>query len=123
MATAIPDMTQLLSDVETQIAALAQSTVSNFKTQAIADGNTLVNQVKDDVSRWTFLLASGQLKINEFEFLVSSQKDMVKMLGLEQAGLAQVRILHFSEGVLNIVIDVALRTVVGNAIPIPIPRV
>ncbi|RFM30097.1 hypothetical protein [Deminuibacter soli] len=123
MATSVPDISQILSEVESQIGTLAQSTVSNFKDQAIADGKTLLNDVKNDVSRWTFLLSTGQLKIAEFEFLVGSQRTLVKMISLEQAGLAELRVLHFAEGVLNIVIDVVLKTVVGNAIPIPVPKV
>jgi heme oxygenase len=111
-----PNMSQVFSEIEQQVKTLAETTVSNFKNEAITDAQKLVASIKSDMTRWTNLLSTGQIKITEFEFLVGSEKSVVAMLSLEQAGLAQLRVQNFLGGVLNIVIDVVLKRVVGNTL-------
>lgn len=115
-----PNMAEVFSDIEQQIITLAEVTVSNFKNQAISDAKNLVNTIKTDIIRWTNLLSTGQIKISEFEFLVGSEKSLTAMISLEQAGLAQLRIQNYLNGVLNVVIDVVLKKVIGNTV-IPAP--
>ena len=116
------NITQILSQIEQSVITLAETTVSNYKNQAIQDGKDLLSAIKDDLVRWTNLLAQGSLTVEEFEFLVGSEKEVIEMNALEQAGLAAVRIASFAEGVLNVVIDTVLKMVIGN-IPIPIPQI
>ncbi|MEO6549035.1 MAG: hypothetical protein ABIN94_13595 [Ferruginibacter sp.] len=115
--TQAPDIKEIFADIEKQVMALAEATVSNFKDQAVADAKVLVNVFKHDIIRWTNLLSTGQITIAEFEFLVGSEKTITKMVALEQAGLAQLRISAFMSGVLNVVTDVVLKTVIGNETP------
>jgi hypothetical protein len=117
----LPNMTEVFTDIEQQIITLAETTVSNFKNQAISDAKNLVSTIKADISRWTNLLSTGQIKISEFEFLVGTEKSLTAMISLEQAGLAQLRIQNYLNGVLNIVIDVVLKKVIGNTVsPAPV---
>jgi hypothetical protein len=109
-----PNMAEVFSDIEQQIITLAEVTVSNFKDQAISDAKNLVNTIKSDIIRWTNLLSTRQIKISEFEFLVGTEKSLTTMISLEQAGLAQLRIQNYLNGVLNVVIDVVLKKVIGN---------
>ena len=111
----MPDQKKLFKEMEQQITSLAESTVSNFKKQAIADAKQILADLKHDLIRWTNLLAEKKIKINEFEWLVNSDKELIKMKSLENAGLAATRVSAFGLGVINIVIDTTLRKVVGNA--------
>ena len=111
----MPEQEKLFSEIEGQVLALAQSTVSNFKEQAIADAKEILAELKPDLIRWTALLEQGQIKVNEFEWLINSDKELIKMKALENAGLAATRASAFGLGVLNIVIDTTLRRVIGNA--------
>ena len=108
------DQDKLFKEMEKQIISLAQSTVSNFKKQAVADAKQILAELKPDLKRWTLLLAQKKIKINEFEWLVNSDKELVKMKALENAGLAATRTSAFGLGVLNIIIDTTLRRVVGD---------
>jgi len=112
----LTNMTEIFTEIEQHVKTLAETTVSNFKNEAIADAQNLVATIKSDIIRWTNMLSTGQIKITEFEFLVGSEKSLVSMLSLQQAGLAQLRIQNFLGGVLNIIIDVALKKVIGNTI-------
>lgn len=111
---------QILTQAEQNIITLAETSVSNYKNQAIQDGRNLLAAIKDDLARWTNLLAQGSLKIDEFEFLVASEKEVITMNALEQAGLAALRISSFVEAALNIIIDTVLKSVIGN---VPVPQI
>ena len=112
----LPNMTAVFSEIEQQIVTLAETTVSNFKNQAISVAKNLVSTIKADISRWTNLLSAGHIKISEFEFLVGTEKSLITMISLEQTGLAQLRIQNYLNGVLNIIIDVVLKKVIGNTV-------
>lgn len=115
------DFDALFKEIEQQIITLAEGTVSNFRDEAIKDANELVEAIKGDLIRWTKLLEQGEIKINEFEWLVNSDKELAKMKALEKAGLAATRIEQFAMSVLNLIVDKALKLAVGNAIPLPVP--
>jgi hypothetical protein len=51
------------------------------------------------------LLIEGKLTTEEFEWLVNSQKDLIQMAALKQAGLAAIRIDQFKASLLNMVVD------------------
>jgi hypothetical protein len=105
------DFTAIFKDIEKQIVTLASATTSNYKEEAIADGKLLLAAIKDDLERWLTLLKNGTIKTWEFEWLVNSDKSLVKMNALKQAGLAAVRIQQFSMSVLNMIVDTSLKAV------------
>ena len=107
----MPDFDAIFKDIQTQVVTLAETTVSKYKDEAIADGKKLLAQMKDDLLRWIDLLAEKKLKTGEFEWLVNSDKEIVKMAALEKAGLAEIRVQQFSMSVLNVIADVALKSV------------
>jgi hypothetical protein len=92
---------QLKKDVE----ALAESTLKNYVSKAKTDAQTMLNQMKDKLQRWTTLLIEGKLTTEDFEWLVNSQKDLIQMAALKQAGLAAIRIDQFKASLLNLVVD------------------
>lgn len=96
-----------LAALRTGIVQLAQDTVIDFKDQAIQDGEDFLQQTKDDLQRWTNLLAQGQLTRDDFQFLVVSKRDLAEMHALTQAGLALVAIQTFRDGLINLVINTA----------------
>jgi hypothetical protein len=104
------DLKPIFKEIETQIALLAAGTTSKYRDEAIADGNQLLADIKEDLERWLLLLANGELKTWEFEWLVNSDKSLVKMHALKQAGLAAIRIQQFSMSVLNLIVDASLKT-------------
>lgn len=113
----MPNYDEIFKEIGNQIIDLAQKTVSNYKQVAIADAKALVAGMSEDLKKWTGLLASNDLDTEEFEILVNSEKDLVEMKALETAGLAAIRITQFVGSVLNMIVDVVLKAVVGNVIP------
>ncbi len=105
------DFDDIFKQLKTGVTSLAKLTVSNYINDAKADGLSLLNEMKDDLQRWTKQLISGDLTTKDFEWLVNSEKDTIKMAALEQAGLALIRIDQFKNSVLNLVVDTIFNAV------------
>lgn len=108
------DYKELFKNIEQQIVSLAENTVGKYKEEAIAEAKQLLANMKTDLIRWTDLLAEKQIKVNEFEWLVNSDKELVKMKGLEKAGLAATEATAFGAKVIALVINTVKTAVSGG---------
>jgi hypothetical protein len=97
----------LLKDAGTQIEKLAAQLFTNFKDQAVTDGQDFLQRARNDLNDWTHALEAGQMTKDEFTSLVKGESDLAEMRALKQAGLAQIDIDTFTNGVINIVINAA----------------
>lgn len=109
------DFKPVLKDIESQIAVLADATVTKYKDEAVEDGKQILSLIKDDLIRWMELLSQGLIKPSEFEWLVNSDKEMIKLTGLKKAGLAKIRAEQFGMGVLNVIANTTLNSLTKTA--------
>jgi len=99
------DIKSFLAQLQDGIVDLAKSNFKKLSKQATADGKQLLATLKDDLGRWTRLLAEGQITKKEFETLLIGQKDLIEMNALKQAGLTLVKIDEFKSGIFDLIID------------------
>ncbi len=98
-------ITHLFKTITDDVTNLAKSTAKEYLRQAKQDAQALIESTKENVIRWTELLAEGKLTTEDFEWLMFRQKDLVVMNALRQAGLAEIRIEGFKQGVIGVIID------------------
>ena len=98
------DIKSILSTLEQKIVDLAKSTVTDFTTEAIADGKQLLATIKDDLVRRTQLLEDQKITAKEFSDLMLGDEALVQMAGLTQKGLAKAKVDAFKTGVFNLII-------------------
>jgi hypothetical protein len=96
------------SKIAQQAATLAETLFSGFVNQAVQDGNTFLQQTENDITTWLEDLKQGDITQKNFENLVRGEKDLAEMQALKQAGLGQVAIDTFVNGLIQIVINAAL---------------
>jgi hypothetical protein len=99
------DFNELFEDLKKGVIDLAESTVKKYASKAKFDGTQMLEDMKEKLKRWTELLMEERLTTADFEWLVNSQKDLVQMEALKQAGLASIRIDQFKSSLLNMVVD------------------
>lgn len=104
------EFSTFVGEVKTQVSQLAQNTLHDYRTAAVADANAFLNQAQADLKLWTTQLTQGLLKQDEFEDLVKGEKDLAEMNALKTAGLAQARLDAFVNGVIDAVISAAFKT-------------
>ena len=99
------DFATIFDQLKQGIITLAQATITKYTKQAKEDGLKMLQDMEEKLERWTKMLVAGQLTTKEFEFLVNSEKDLIVMSGLKQAGLAAIRVDQFKASVLNLIVD------------------
>jgi hypothetical protein len=96
---------EILNELKDKTLELIKSTLLDFKDQAKEDVNEFFNNSKDKLERWTTALAKGELTKDDFKWLLESQKDLLVMNGLKQAGLAKIQIDKLKNAVVNLVVN------------------
>jgi hypothetical protein len=78
--------------------------------QATADAKDFIEQSETDLQRWTALVANHSLSVQEFEFLLAAKKDVAELAALKEAGLAQIQLDRFINGVIGAIINAASKS-------------
>jgi hypothetical protein len=103
------DFKNVLETLKNGVKDLAEKNLKDFVASATADGHAIITELQDNLETWTQQLANGEITKDEFAFLVSGQKDLIKMIALKQAGLAQIAVDQFKNGVFDLITN----TIVG----------
>ena len=104
------NFSDIFSELKLNLKSLAETTLKKYVSEAKKDGQKLLDLLKEDLERWTKLLANGDITTKDFEWLVNSERASVKMAALENAGLALIRVDQFRNSVLNLVVDTVFST-------------
>lgn len=99
------DFNAILDQLKKGVTDLAQSTLKSYVSDAKTDAQNMLNAMQEKLKRWTGLLIDKKLTTEDFEWLVNSQKDLVVMAALKEAGLAAIRIEQFKASLLNLIVD------------------
>lgn len=99
-----------LKEVGVEVKALIAKSFKTVASAAQKDANSFIKSSTDDLKRWTKLLGDGSLTLQDFEFLLAAKRDLAEMVALKQAGLAQVQLDRFINGVVGAVIGAAEKT-------------
>jgi|SRR5205085_3103710 len=105
------DINAILKSIEDQAKTLAQQKLKNYTQQALADVKGTLEDSKANLERWVEELARGDIDKDEFESLVQGEIEVEKMRALKQAGLAQVQIESFVNGIIDIVVNAAFSAI------------
>jgi len=86
---------------------LAKETFNGFEDQAKQGAEDFIEKSKEDLKRWTKLLAQGDINEQDFSDLVLAKKALAEMFALRQAGLTLIKLENFRKGFINLVVDTA----------------
>ena len=103
------DTDAILESIEAQSKTLAEKLFAQFSKQAVADAKDFLTTSRGDIERWKGELARGEIDEDDLASLIRADKDLAEMRALKQAGLAQVSIDTFTNGVF----DIAVRAIVA----------
>jgi len=96
---------EILKDLKDNALELIKGTLLEYKDQAMEDVHEFLDGSKNKLEKWTTGLAKGELSKEDYRWLIESQKDLLVMNGLKQAGLAKIQIDKLKNAVLNMIVD------------------
>ena len=107
------DFTQFFNSLKNGVKQIAADQFGDFLKSAVADGEKIITELKDELEKWTVQLVNKEMTKDEYEYCVLSGVDLLKMVALKDAGLAQVRIDSFKSAVTTLIVKSA-----GSLIPL-----
>ena len=98
------------TEFKQQLETYAATIWKDYKSSAVNEANEFVRNTREDLKRWSLALAKGQLTSDDFAWLVESKRDIFHLEALKQAGLSKVAIGRFINGVIDLIVTTALKT-------------
>lgn len=103
------DFEELLKQIKDELLKVLGESYADYKTESKKDVEAFLEASKDKLERWTKLLANTELTVKDYEWLLKSQKDILVLKALYQAGITKQRLGHLK----NKIIDTIVNVVVG----------
>jgi hypothetical protein len=105
----MPSFNEFWGVLEGELKSFVDTSWKDNSNAALKDGEDFIKAAKDDLERWTALLAAGNLTPEDFEWLVQGKKDLAKLVALKRKGLSKIALNKFAGGLIRTVVTVAIR--------------
>ena len=105
------DFEALLKELKSSLIALFGEKWGGFKDESKKDVEQFLQASKDKLERWTKLLVNKEIDLEDYEWLLKSQKDLLLMHTLHSAGVHKISLGHFKNKVIKTIISV-IKTVI-----------
>lgn len=100
------DFDKIFKELKESLVKLLGDQYAGLKKETKEDIFEFVNGSKVKLERWTLLLANGEISLDDYQWLVESQKDLLTMKALEKAGISKISLGHFKNKVVNTLVDI-----------------
>jgi len=98
------DITATLNTIKTGIISLGTTQLKAYLPQVQADAQSIADAIKGNIENWTSQLASGEITTDDLKFLIAGSKEYLEIAALTQAGIAQIQLDQFKQGVINLIV-------------------
>lgn len=95
---------QLFEDLKTGAESVAKNSLQGYVDEAKKDGQEALSSMKVNLQRWAEEVETGVLTREDVTFLIQEETALAKMNALKQAGLAEVQIDKFKNGLINMIL-------------------
>jgi hypothetical protein len=99
------DFEKIFNELKEEVVSMAKDKFGNQGSEVVADMKTYLDKSKDKLEKWGVLLAKGEIDIDEFTWLVKSQKNLLVLKTLEAVGVNQIELGHFKNEILDKVLE------------------
>lgn len=99
------DFEEIYKELKKSLVALAKEKFLDFKDEGKKDMEAFLESSKDKLQKWTKLLASKDLTLEDYHWLVKNQKDLLVMNALYQTGISRIKLGHFKNKVIKTIIE------------------
>lgn len=93
--------TELRNGVET----VAKDTLHDYVKEAKTDGENALDGMKTNLRHWTAEVENGAMTREDLAFLLQEEEGLSEMVSLKQAGLAEVHIDQFRNGLISMAVN------------------
>ena len=95
------DFEELLKQIKDELLKVLGESYADYKTESKKDVEAFLEASKEKLERWTKLLANTELTVKDYEWLLKSQKDILVLKALYQAGITKQRLGHLKNKIIE----------------------
>lgn len=100
---------EILKEIKNELVQLFADNFKSLSSESKKDLNEFLSESEEKLKRWTVLLLEEKITKEEFEWLLKSQKDILILASLKEAGISKIKLSNFK----NQVISTIIKTVFG----------
>ena len=100
------DFELTLKKLKESIFAILGDEYIMFHEETEKDLETFFKKSREKLERWSNLLSSEEITLEEYEWLVKSQKDLIVLTELEKVGVSKIRLGHIRNNMAKTIIDI-----------------
>lgn len=105
------DIDQIIKELKTELLNVLGKKYNEFKPEIQKDINNFLKKSQEKLERWTVLLADKAITIEEFKWLLKSQKDLTVLQALQTAGVSKIRLNNIKNSIIKTAFDVITKAV------------
>ncbi|NQY05589.1 MAG: hypothetical protein HRT68_05120 [Flavobacteriaceae bacterium] len=99
------DFEKLFKELKEEITQIAKDRFGDQANDIIKDMEDYLAESKEKIKKWSLLFVDGKIDKDELEWLLKSQKDILVLKTLRQAGVGMISIGHFKNKVIDTVLE------------------
>lgn len=96
---------QLYADLKNGVESVAENSLHDYVNEAKTDGQNALADLKENLQHWTQEVENGAMTSEDLAFLLEGEEGLSEMISLKQAGLSEVHIDKFRNGLVNMIIN------------------
>lgn len=105
------DFEEILKQLKESLLQLLSERYEEHVSESRKDINAFLDSSKVKLERWTKLVVTGIITLEEFEWLLNSQKDILELKALQKAGISKISLGHMKNSIISTIVNV-IKTVV-----------
>lgn len=102
----IMDFEILLKEIKTSLITLFGEKWGDLKGESKKDIEQFLKDSEEKLKRWTVLLVNKDIDLEDYEWLVKSQKDLMIMQALHSAGIHRISLGHFKNKIVGTIVNI-----------------
>ncbi|TXK74414.1 hypothetical protein [Mesonia sp. K4-1] len=103
------DFEEILKQLRQNLLGLIVNQYGELKDEGEEAVNQFLDASKLKLKKWTELLALNKITLEEFEWLLNSQKDLFEMNALHKAGISKISLGQFKNKAIKTIVDVVCK--------------
>lgn len=107
----MPNVNNFLPSLEKNMIDFIDTSWGSDKSIIQQNIKEFINESKQDLEKWTLLLANGTLSKNDYEWLVKSKADLAQLIILKNITIAKSAANSLIYGLLDKVINTAFSSI------------
>ncbi|MEW5675591.1 hypothetical protein ABGT15_04705 [Flavobacterium enshiense] len=106
------DINKILKELKQELEIVLDAKYKELKPELESEINEFLEDSKEKLERWLFLLNSSAISPEEFEWLLKSQQNLLTLQTLQTAGISKIKLNALKNTIFKVIFQTVLKVLV-----------